>query len=74
MGGKTRNIAIQLVLQNVAKQGARFWLPVFPYLWISSNLEVTLRTHTVGKTIFQLYNELGFYLAGTEGMSSFSPG
>ena len=32
MGGKTRNIAFELVLQNVAKQVARFLLPVFPYL------------------------------------------
>ena len=33
--GKTRNIAIQLVCSNVARQVARFLLPVFPYLYYS---------------------------------------
>ena len=33
MGGKTRNLAVQLVFfSNVAKLGVRFLLPVFPYL------------------------------------------
>ena len=32
VGGKTRNIALQLVLQQCSKQVAPFLLPVFPYL------------------------------------------
>ena len=40
VGGKVRNIAIQLVLQqyNVARNVARFLLPLFPCLYSIPNL------------------------------------
>ena len=43
MGGKTRNIAIQLVMQQCCKIGYTFFLPVFLYLTEASDgVELTV--------------------------------
>ena len=60
--GKTRNIAIELVCSNVARQVARFLLPVFPYLYYSVlcnhqtfSIKVILYVCSKGTTRYQAH-------------------
>ena len=57
--GKTRNIAIQLVCSNVARQVARFLLPVFPYLYYSvlcNHKKVFNKSYSI--CLFKGYNKI----------------